>query len=302
LKITENYIKIYFIANKCKQSSFQFVAYFGSFVNGTRSCCCLYFQHLGDQPPCDTDEADRPTTIGEGARGEELTNNCHKPTTDHPKPKRPTPHTTANERAQSAHIRYPLQAVSTQDVEWGVEPVLKQPDLPNHRPQKRKSNGPPKRWKDLPQPLKKSKSSAGHTKMCWIGCFKRPHCSESLSLKYNPSISQLLESLSRITRPTSFPPCISKKVPSSSVKAGTLVREVPNITQGGEESVWSGGAEPVLKQPDLPTFGPKKKEEEREGKDNQRGGRTGNSPIYKGGEEREGRNPAGHRTAPMEKN
>jgi len=35
--------------------------------------------------------------------------------------------------------------------------------------------------------------------------------------------------------------------------------------------------EPVLKQPDLPTPGPKKKEE-REGKDNQRGGRTGYSP------------------------
>jgi len=48
-------------------------------------------------------------------------------------------------------------------------------------------------------------------------------------------------------------------------------------------SVWSGGGEPVLKQPDLPTPRPKEKEEkEREGKDNQRGGRTGYGPIKRG--------------------
>jgi len=45
--------------------------------------------------------------------------------------------------AEGPCLRYPPQAVSTQFKECGVEPVLKQPDLPQEktRPKKKKGKG-----------------------------------------------------------------------------------------------------------------------------------------------------------------
>jgi len=64
-------------------------------------------------------------------------NHYHEPTTNHPKLKRPTKANNQKKEVQEkkAHaegtcLRYPPQAVPTRRVGWGVEPILKQPDLP----------------------------------------------------------------------------------------------------------------------------------------------------------------------------
>jgi len=95
--------------------------------------------------------------------GEETTNHCHEPTANQPSQRDQPPHTTAKvqpvkkrgpkkaEHTEGTRLRYPPHAVSSQCVELGVEPVLKQYDLHTSGPKKKKGKGregQPNRWWD----------------------------------------------------------------------------------------------------------------------------------------------------------
>jgi len=97
-------------------------------------------------PVRNNDEADSPTTVGEVASGRPPLHMARNPRTtarnpcQQPSQRDQPPHTTSKVHLvkKGALNKDPPEAVPTEFVEWEVEAVIKQPDLPTSGPKKRR--------------------------------------------------------------------------------------------------------------------------------------------------------------------